>query len=69
MPKSAMLVKVHPDVSRLTWRFGRIHHYVDYRPFRKNRLIPRPEFRGIEGINDYGMKIVDTSKELEYGET
>lgn len=37
--KSQMLVREHPDVARLTWKFGRWHHHVDYRPFRNQRLI------------------------------
>ena len=56
-PKSEMQVKVHPDVSRLTWRFGRVHHFVDYTPFRKNRLILKPECRNLKGVDEYGMTI------------
>lgn len=41
--KSQMLVREHPDVARLTWRFGRWHHYVDYRPFAQQRLLLRPD--------------------------
>ena len=37
--KSRMQVQVHPDVSRMVWRYGRWHHHVDYRPFKKNKLI------------------------------
>lgn len=44
LPKSQMLVREHPDVSRLTWRFGRWHHHVDYRRFRNQHLIRDPEF-------------------------
>ena len=57
-PKSQMQVNVHPDVSRLAWRFNRIHHYVDYRPFKKNKLIRRTDIEWPEGVNDYGMKLV-----------
>lgn len=35
LPKTAMLVRLHPDVSRFTRRWGRVHHYVDYRGFRQ----------------------------------
>lgn len=41
LPKSKMLVDLHPDVSRLVWKFRRWHHEVDYRSFRGNRLIKR----------------------------
>lgn len=40
--KSEMQVKLHPDISRMVWRFGRWHHLVDYSGFRKNRLELRP---------------------------
>jgi hypothetical protein len=41
LPKSEMIVRLHPDVTRLAWRFGRAHHYVDYSRFRKTPLIRR----------------------------
>jgi len=57
--KSMMQVNVHPDVSRLTWRFGRVHHHVDYRPFRKNKLKYRPGYQKVEGIDNYGMTLTE----------
>ena len=56
LPKSEMQAALHPDVSRLMWRFGRPHHYVDYRPFRANRLVRKAGVAVEAGINDYGMK-------------
>ncbi len=38
LPKSQMLVNMHPDVTKLVWRFNRWHHYVDYSQFKKNKL-------------------------------
>ena len=38
--KSIMLEKLHPDVVKTVWKFGRYHHHVDYKPFRDNK----PEF-------------------------
>ncbi len=35
-PKSEMLQRMHPDVTRLVWRFNRWHHHIDYRVFRRN---------------------------------
>lgn len=55
--KSQMLVKVHPDVARLAWRYGRVHHYVNYRPFRGRRLILRKGFVLPTGTNNYGMSL------------
>jgi hypothetical protein len=36
--KSQMLVDMHPDVARLSWKHRRYHHHVDYSPFKNNRL-------------------------------
>jgi hypothetical protein len=58
LPKSQMLVDMHPDVARLTWKFKRAHHEVDYKPFRRNRLIRRPNVAIAEGVNNYGMALV-----------
>jgi hypothetical protein len=53
--KSKLLVDLHPDVVRLTYRFGRIHHYADYRPFLSNRLIRKEGTPPTEAVNEYGM--------------
>lgn len=55
LPKSLMQVKLHPDVSRLVMRWGRWHHYVDYRPFKHNLLKRKPGLVIPEGPNEYGM--------------
>lgn len=34
------LVEQHPDVARVTRKFNRYQHHVDYRPFKGNKLIP-----------------------------
>lgn len=57
LPKSQMQVKVHPDVSRLVWRFGRWHHYVDYKRFKYMRLKKKPSIEIPKGINNYGMRL------------
>tara|TARA_R110002167_G_scaffold40391_1_gene124228 strand:+ start:522 stop:1397 length:876 start_codon:yes stop_codon:yes gene_type:complete len=57
LPKSQMQVDIHPDVSRLTFRFGRIHHHVDYTPFKKTKLIKKQSYQVKDKINDYGMKL------------
>jgi hypothetical protein len=57
-PKSRMQVALHPDVSRLTYRFGRIHHFVDYRPFKENRLVRRPGVAIPAGTNEHGLVLV-----------
>lgn len=56
--KSTMQKRVHPDVSRLVIRFGRAHHHVDYRRFRKqNVMILRDDIDIKDGVNNYGSKV------------
>lgn len=38
-PKSEMQLLMHPTVTSLVWKYGRWHHWVDYTPFKKNKLI------------------------------
>lgn len=59
--KSKMLVRLHPDVTRLVWKFGRVHHHVDYRPFKYNTLKRRPDVVIPDGSNEYGMRLVQVS--------
>jgi hypothetical protein len=48
----------HPDVIKITWKWGRWQHQVDYRPFKYNRLVKRPDVVIPEGVNEYGMRLV-----------
>jgi hypothetical protein len=57
LAKSQMQVAVHPDVSQLVWKFGRWHHHVDYRPFKKNNLILKPDVSIKTGVDNYGMTL------------
>lgn len=45
----------HPDVTTITWKWGRWQHQVDYRPFKSNRPILRPGVVIPDGPNNYGM--------------
>ena len=59
------LVRQHPDVAKVVWRYERWHHEVDYSRFRSNRLVPR------EGIvyprdPEYGMKMVKMRRRSRY---
>jgi hypothetical protein len=58
MPKSKMQVLMHPDVSKLVWRFGRWHHLVDYKPFKANHLILRDDYVPKRGVDNYGMELI-----------
>lgn len=62
LPKSQMLADLHPDVAQVVWKFNRWHHHVDYKPFKKNRLIRRAGVPIESGINNYGMKLVEMIK-------
>jgi hypothetical protein len=62
MPKSQMIVDLHPDVAKIVWRFGRWHHYVDYTEFRKLGLIRKPDYIP-PTENPYKMKLVERSNE------
>jgi len=53
------LQEQHPDITDITWRWGRWQHHVDYRRFKKNKLVYK---RGIEikdEINNFGMKLIE----------
>jgi len=49
------LQEQHPDVTKITRKWGRWQHSVDYRPFKNNKLIPVDGLVVKEGINNYGM--------------
>lgn len=53
------LQKQHPDIVKVVWRFNRWHHQVDYRPFKKNKLIFKKDYIKKKGVNNYGMKLIE----------
>lgn len=56
--KSEMLVREHPDVSKIVWKYKRWHHFVDYTPFKKTKLLRRKDVKISKQSNNYGMKLV-----------
>jgi hypothetical protein len=52
------LQQQHPDVTKITRKWGRWQHQVDYRPFKNNRLIKKEGIEISEGVNNYGMVLV-----------
>lgn len=62
LDKSKMIVDLHPDVARLVWRYGRWHHHVDFSKFRDNKLIYKKDIEIPQGVNNYGMKLVNNWK-------
>lgn len=57
LAKSQMQVNVHPDVSKISWRFGRWHHHVDYRPFKNQSLKRKPVDEWPSGVDNFGMRL------------
>lgn len=51
--------EAHPDVASVTWKFGRWQHHVNYKPFKKNKLIRRAGISIPAGTNEYGMVLRD----------
>jgi len=60
--KSRMLLAMHPDITKLVWRYGRKHHLVDYRQFRNNKLLRKPGLVVPQGNDEHGMRIVQVSE-------
>ena len=52
------LVDQHPDVVRVTRKFGRWHHQVNYKPFAGNALVRKSGVVIPQGNNEYDMKLV-----------
>jgi hypothetical protein len=49
------LQKAHPDVTKVVKRYGRWHHQVDYRRFKRNKLKKKQGVSIPAGTNNYGM--------------
>jgi hypothetical protein len=63
------LQQQHPDVTKITRKWGRWQHHVDYRPFKHNKLIKREGVEIPQGVNNYGMKLVkrEDTRRLDAG--
>lgn len=51
--------KQHPDVVKVTWKFNRWHHQVNYKPFKKNKLKRIEGLQIKKGVDNYGMKLIE----------
>jgi len=49
----------HPDVTTIKWKWGRWQHHVDYSRFRANRLILRRDIIVPDGVDNFGMTLVN----------
>ena len=53
--KSQMLVDMHPEITKLVERWGRWHHWVNYKKFKFNKVIRKKDICVTNKINNYGM--------------
>ena len=53
-----VLIDNHPDVVRMTQKWGRWHHHINYGIFKTNRLIKKKNLNIRKGINNYGMTLM-----------
>jgi hypothetical protein len=57
LEKSKMIVRLHPDVAKLVYRFNRPHHHVDYRGFQNFGLVRREDIAIKSGVDNYGLEL------------
>jgi hypothetical protein len=57
----------HPDVTTITQKWGRWQHQVDYRPFKKNKLVLKAGVTIPQGVNEYGMVLTSPQDEVTHG--
>ena len=55
------LKKAHPDVTKITRKWGRWQHQVDYRRFKRNKLIRRSGAKVEPGVDNLGMSLLKRS--------
>jgi hypothetical protein len=52
------LADQHPDCVKVTWKFNRWHHEVDYSKFKGNKPILKAGITPRVGADEYGMRLV-----------
>lgn len=52
------LQEQHHDVVKIGQRFGRWQHVVNYKPFKKNKLLKKEGLIIPNQVNNYGMKLI-----------
>ena len=58
------LTRQHPDCCRVIWKWGRWQHQVDYKRFRYNLPVLKTGVVIPEGINEYGMELIDLKQKI-----
>ena len=56
------LKKQHPGIVTITKKWGRWQHQVDYRGFKRNRLVPNPDYVPPEDVHGYQLELVKVPK-------
>jgi hypothetical protein len=59
------LIKQHPDCVKKTVKFNRIHHHVNYKQFKRNKLKLKDGIEISKGVNNYGMKLIKINNGLD----
>jgi hypothetical protein len=52
----------HPDIVKVVWKFKRWQHQVNYKPFKRNKLIRRCNLSIRDGVDNYGMRLVECQR-------
>jgi hypothetical protein len=56
-----MIVRLHPDICKLTYRYGRHHHTADFSQWKSRRLIRRDDV-ALPEANPYRSRLVTRTK-------
>lgn len=56
------LANQHPDIVKVSWKFNRWQHHVDYSRFKYNKLKLKDGLNISDRVNNYGMVLIDNSK-------
>lgn len=57
LEKSKMLSDMHPDLVKMVIRFNRPHHFVNYKIFKKTKLIRKKNIDFVNEINEFGLEL------------
>lgn len=57
------LVDQHPDIVKVSWKFNRYQHHVDYSGFKRNKLERKPGLVVPDRVNNYGMVLCKVTGE------
>ena len=62
--KSQMLVDMHPDVAKLSWKYNRWHRHVDYSGFTQEPILKEGvDLSKMPKVDNYRMRFVQNWKE------